>query len=484
MVQQASGDFPALRRSEADHAQEVTDSDWRTVDRRILLAVTLRILDVVAVIAAGLAAYSVCRAQFPGITLDWREIALLTVLAASLFENAGIYTVERLGRVGASALNSIGAWTLVGAMLFSVHYFLGPSPAIFSSWAATTFVIGFIFLALVRLSMAGWIAHKRKAAARVCLSVAVTGPPEAARTLARRLWPRHLHDAKLVGVFEFEPGRSDGGDAVDRLLALGRRRSLDEILVALPPEQDIAPAVRRLMSLPFNVRLVPMVKFIDVPVLECCAVLGISSLTVARPPLSSVGRAVKRAEDVVLSLIALAAFSPLMLLIVAAVRLDSRGPALFRQERWGFNGQRITVLKFRSMRCEACDDISVPQARREDSRVTRVGRILRRTSLDELPQLLNVLRGDMALVGPRPHASIHNEYYAKRIDNYLARHRIKPGITGLSQVKGYRGETPTVALMQKRVDHDLIYINNWSLHLDFKILVLTVFRGFTNPNAC
>ena len=386
------------------------------------------------------------------------------------------------GRIGPSALSSIVAWGLAVATLFLANYFFGPASVIFGHWAATTFAIGLISLVLVRSSVAGWIALRRKTT-RIAVSVAVTGPPEAARRLARRLWPRHLRDALLVGVFEFEPGRSDGGAAVDRLLALGQRRNLDEILIALPLGQDIAPAVRRLMSLPFNVRLVPTVNFIDVPVLECDAVLGMPSLTVARPPLSSMERVVKRVEDVVLSLIALAAFSPLMLLIAMAVRLDSRGPALFRQERWGFNGQRIAMLKFRSMHNEACAEVSVPQARRADSRVTRVGRILRRTSLDELPQLLNVLRGDMSLVGPRPHASAHNEYYAARIDNYLARHRIKPGITGLAQVKGYRGETPTVALMQKRVESDLIYINDWSLYLDLKTLWLTIFRGFTNPNA-
>lgn len=172
-----------------------------------------------------------------------------------------------------------------------------------------------------------------------------------------------------------------------------------------------------------------------------------------------------------LSLSAIVCLSPLLILIALAVKLSSPGPVLFKQQRHGWNGKVINVWKFRSMKVH--DDKHVQQASRNDSRVTAVGRFIRRTSLDELPQLFNVLYGDMALVGPRPHAVAHNDYYTGKIHAYMARHRIKPGITGLAQISGCRGETDTIEKMQKRVEIDLDYINNWSLWLDIKIMIKT-----------
>jgi exopolysaccharide biosynthesis polyprenyl glycosylphosphotransferase len=191
----------------------------------------------------------------------------------------------------------------------------------------------------------------------------------------------------------------------------------------------------------------------------------------------------KRAEDIALSALLLLLFGPLMLLLGLLVRLDSRGPALFRQQRFGFNNNPITVLKFRTMQFNAASDPGVPQARRGDPRVTRIGRFLRRTSLDELPQLINVLMGDMSLIGPRPHAIAHNEYYAELIDGYLRRHRVKPGITGWAQVNGWRGETADVEAMHQRVKYDLYYIENWSLRFDVAILLRTLVTGFVHRNA-
>ena len=175
--------------------------------------------------------------------------------------------------------------------------------------------------------------------------------------------------------------------------------------------------------------------------------------------------------------------SPVLIAAALMIKLDSPGPVLFRQRRYGFNNNPITVFKFRTMRHDQADDRLVPQARRNDPRVTRVGAFLRRTSLDELPQLINVLRSEMSLVGPRPHAVAHNEQYAHVIDDYLSRHRVKPGITGWAQVNGLRGETDTPDKMRRRVQYDLYYIDNWSLYLDFKILALTPFVGLVHKNA-
>lgn len=189
----------------------------------------------------------------------------------------------------------------------------------------------------------------------------------------------------------------------------------------------------------------------------------------------------KTIEDRLLAAIGLCLVSPLLLVIAAGVRLSSPGPILFLQKRWGLNGEEITVLKFRTMRLEA--SLDVKQATRADPRVTPFGRFLRQTSLDELPQLVNVLKGDMSIVGPRPHAVAHNEIYRDLVEKYMSRHKIKPGITGWAQVNGYRGETDTVDKMRRRVEHDLYYIENWSLGLDCKIIVRTIIEVLRDPNA-
>jgi putative colanic acid biosynthesis UDP-glucose lipid carrier transferase len=192
--------------------------------------------------------------------------------------------------------------------------------------------------------------------------------------------------------------------------------------------------------------------------------------------------ALKRVEDLVLGSLALLIAAIPMLLIALAIKLGSKGPIFFRQRRYGLAGKEIAVLKFRSMRVEENGPL-VKQAQKQDSRVTPVGRFLRRTSLDELPQLLNVVRGDMSLIGPRPHAVAHNELYQRQIVEYMLRHKVKPGITGWAQVNGWRGETDTLRKMVYRVEHDLYYIRHWSTWLDFKILWLTIFGRKVRRNA-
>jgi Undecaprenyl-phosphate glucose phosphotransferase len=209
-------------------------------------------------------------------------------------------------------------------------------------------------------------------------------------------------------------------------------------------------------------------------------------LNVFEKPLSGWDSVVKTVEDRVLAGLVLLLIAPLMLAIATAIKATSKGPVLFRQKRYGFNNEVIEVYKFRSMHLDDCDAGGGPvlaQATRGDARITPLGRLLRRTSLDELPQFFNVLKGDMSIVGPRPHAVAHNEQYARLIDEYLARHRVRPGITGWAQVNGLRGETTTVAKMEARVQHDLFYIENWSLGFDLRIILMTLLVGFTDPNA-
>ena len=191
----------------------------------------------------------------------------------------------------------------------------------------------------------------------------------------------------------------------------------------------------------------------------------------------------KRLTDLALALTILILIAPLMIAIAVAIRHDSPGPILYRQRRTGKDGSPFTILKFRTMRDANDPQDRVIQARRNDRRVTRMGRILRRTSLDELPQILNVLRGEMSLVGPRPHAVSHDAYFAARIPGDVARYRVLPGVTGLAQISGLRGETETLEKMARRVAKDNDYIDNWSLWLDLRLIALTPLKGMVNPNA-
>jgi len=210
---------------------------------------------------------------------------------------------------------------------------------------------------------------------------------------------------------------------------------------------------------------------------------GLPVFALCETPLSGPYSLVKRIEDILLASIILAVIWPLMVLIALAVKFSSPGPVIFQQDRYGLDGRRIKVWKFRTMKVCENDEREIRQASRCDPRVTPVGAFLRRTSLDELPQFINVLQGSMSVVGPRPHAVAHNEQYRKLIRGYMWRHKMKPGITGWAQVNGWRGETDTLDKMKKRVEYDLEYIRNWSVWLDLKIFWLTLWKGFVGRNA-
>ena len=210
---------------------------------------------------------------------------------------------------------------------------------------------------------------------------------------------------------------------------------------------------------------------------------GLLTIQVHRPPLSPFDLFVKRSFDVLAAIVGLIVLSPLLLVVSIAIKLNSRGPVFFYQTRHGFNNEPIRVLKFRTMTTTE-DGHRFRQAVKDDPRVTRVGRVLRRTNIDELPQLINVLKGSMSIVGPRPHATAHNKFFETKIGPFSRRHIVKPGITGWAQVNGLRGQTDTLEKMQQRVEHDLYYIDNWSFLLDIKIILLTLLSKRAYSNAC
>jgi putative colanic acid biosysnthesis UDP-glucose lipid carrier transferase len=263
-----------------------------------------------------------------------------------------------------------------------------------------------------------------------------------------------------------------------------RTHGVSAIYIALPlcNVPRIGELIRELRDTTASIYFVPDVFAFDLIQGRLVEINGIPALSVCDTPFHGIDALLKRAIDVVIAGLALVGLSPLMLLIAAGIILSSPGPVLFRQRRYGLNGEEIIVYKFRSMTvCE--DGPVVPQATQHDRRVTPLGRLLRQTSLDELPQLFNVLEGKMSVVGPRPHAVAHNEQYRKLISGYMIRHKVRPGITGWAQVNGLRGETSTVDKMRLRVQYDLDYLENWSLRLDLHIIARTALRLLRDSNA-
>ncbi len=309
----------------------------------------------------------------------------------------------------------------------------------------------------------------------------IIGATEAGLELARRVQQRSF-GGQFLGFADFRDPLRLPSIAPEQWIGacagvadFVNRNAVESIYIALPisSEPRIANLVQQLRDTTASIYLVPANIF-DFQLVQprCVEIHGIPALAVCDSPhrgLSGVG---KRIFDVALAAVAFTLLSPLLLLIALAVRLSSPGPALFKQRRYGLNGEEILVYKFRSMRvCE--DGATVRQATRDDARTTRLGRLLRRFSLDELPQILNVLTGQMSFVGPRPHAVAHNEQYRKLIGGYMIRHKVRPGITGWAQVNGLRGETRTPEDMRRRIEYDIDYLNNWSLWLDVRILART-----------
>jgi Undecaprenyl-phosphate glucose phosphotransferase len=263
-----------------------------------------------------------------------------------------------------------------------------------------------------------------------------------------------------------------------------QQNNTSEILLAVPWQDSsrIEFLREQIKSLPVAVRLLPDRQVRSLTSYTSSGRQSVLSIEIQRAPLSTTERLVKRALDVVLAWVALAFFMPFMVFVAIAVKLDGKGPVIFKQNRRGFNGREFVMFKFRTMTVQE-DGAVVTQAVRNDPRVTRIGRLLRVSSIDELPQLFNVLLGDMSLVGPRPHAIAHDNQFEKVLEDYAFRHHVKPGMTGWAQVNGLRGATPTLDLIARRVKMDLWYINNWSLWFDVQILMKTFFEVIRKRNA-
>jgi Undecaprenyl-phosphate glucose phosphotransferase len=414
--------------------------------------------------------------------------ALACVLALNALSLAGAYGSYINERVAGRIWRAARAWTMVFAILLAIGYLTKTVSDYSRTWATIWYASTLFGLAAVRLVAAARLRHWR-ADGHLASTVAIVDLGNRGAAFARRLASDSSAEIRLVGVFSNDD-TSRPGTGIDNLIALSRLFRIDEVFVLAPDggsdedQGDLKTILRRLGTIPSNVRICPIFPDLgDMPIRGTSLVHGIPMLMVHRRPLGPWSSVVKRIEDLVIGILALILLWPLMVVVAILIKLDSRGPILFRQARLGFNNNVITILKFRTMTYAPRSDDNVVQARRDDQRVTRVGRFLRRTSIDELPQIFNVLRGEMSLVGPRPHAIVHNQQYAELIDDYLGRHRVQPGITGWAQVNGLRGETDTLDKMRKRVEHDLSYINSWSIALDLKIIMLTAISVLNDRQA-
>ncbi|MUJ37501.1 undecaprenyl-phosphate glucose phosphotransferase [Aliivibrio fischeri] len=271
---------------------------------------------------------------------------------------------------------------------------------------------------------------------------------------------------------------------VSELIEKAKNDEIQSVYIALPmvAKDRIKDIIHQLSNSTIDAHIVPDLYTYKLSVSQIKRIGNVHTFSIFSSPFEGLGAIVKRIEDIVIGSLITLLILPVLCVVALGVKLSSPGPILFKQDRYGLGGKKIKVWKFRSMKVMENSEI-VTQATKNDPRVTHFGSFIRRTSLDELPQFINVLQGSMSIVGPRPHAVAHNEEYRVLVNNYMVRHKIKPGITGLAQINGYRGETDTLDKMEKRVEYDIKYLQNWSLPMDLKIIFLTVFKGFVSDTA-
>ncbi|MEZ5775983.1 MAG: undecaprenyl-phosphate glucose phosphotransferase [Hyphomicrobiaceae bacterium] len=377
------------------------------------------------------------------------------------------------------------AWNITFLIVLAVLFLLKVGSGISRGSVLGLYASGLPFLYLVRHSLSQLLIGKTKTGLLAARRIFLVGHAGAIAAVLRRSQPWNDGFA-VVGSASLPEAPDD--DRIETALAevveSVRRQAPDDVLIVLPWSQEplIQRTVDQLRLAPSAIQVVPPALFESYEQLEIAQNGRLAGLVVSHRPLSSLDHVVKRGFDIVFALAALIVLSPVLIAAALAIRLESGAPVLFLQRRHGFNQQPFRIYKFRSMAI-ASGNRGFQSATRNDPRVTPVGRFLRRTSIDELPQLINVLKGDMSIVGPRPHATAQNEDYEQRIALYARRHNMKPGITGWAQVHGLRGEIDSDEKMRERVRYDLYYLDNWSLVLDLRIILMTVLSPKVFSNA-
>jgi putative colanic acid biosynthesis UDP-glucose lipid carrier transferase len=402
------------------------------------------------------------------------------IVMANFIDDA--YVRWRTTRLSTILFRLVGVWVGVTLAAASIIYLAEASVRYSRLWLGMTMLISLVLAGGVRVTIMLVLKYAR-AHGQNLRGVFLVGPGSNLLNVARSMRQSPGEGFAISGV-----QRLKGTPDQAFLECLARRVETSEareVWICLPLEMGstVREIVHSLRHQTVEVRFIPEFGEIQLLNHQISEVAGRFAIDLSVTPMVETARFLKRIEDVVMGSIFLLASLPICLVIALVLKCQSPGPVLFKQYRMGINGKRFKVYKFRSMEVHEESSGHVTQASRGDPRVTKFGAFLRRTSLDELPQFYNVLQGRMSVVGPRPHALAHNEQYKELVESYMKRHKVKPGMTGWAQVNGFRGETDTLDKMERRVEHDLWYIDNWSLWLDLRIIALTIFKGFVNPNA-
>jgi Undecaprenyl-phosphate glucose phosphotransferase len=464
---------------------------------RVVLAGVVRAVECALIVLSGLAVYLAYVVRDAGPQPGYFPV-IVAVAALSIvtFQSLQTYTVPAFRRPVRQMFRVSSGWALVFLAVFAAMFFLKLGGVVSRVWMAGWFVLGLFALGVERALLSRFIARLARVG-RLERRAVVVGGGEFGRELLRDLSKSEETEVRMLGVFDDRaddraPDTVEGYPKlgnVDDLVEFARSTRVDLVIFALPitAEARILQMLRKLWVLPIDIRLAAHANRLRFRPHSYSYVGQVPVLDIFDKPIADWDIIIKLAFDKIVGALALIALSPLLALTALAIKLDSPGPVLFKQKRYGFNNELIEVYKFRSMYVDKLDPTASKLVTRDDPRVTRVGRFIRKTSIDELPQLINVVfKGDLSLVGPRPHA-IHakaaDRQYDEVVDGYFARHRVKPGITGWAQVNGWRGETDTQEKIQQRVEHDLYYIENWSILLDLYILAITPASLLKTSNA-
>ncbi len=414
--------------------------------------------------------------RFVQASLVMALLVLLVNFGASNYSQWRTVSLRRL------LLNLLRSWALVALLMTAVIYFAQVAYQFSRLWVGFSLLFSFLIAASARVIVSVFLARLR-AKGKNRRGVFLIGPPGTLLEVVRKMRINRGDGYGISGTCRVVDGLDDEG-----LLTVARRvreSGAAEVWICMPMEMGgtVKGLMYALRNETAELRFFP--RFSDSLLLnhQVSNVFGMYSIDLSVTPINGPARVLKRLEDLVVGGLITLLIIPVCICIAIAIKVSSPGPVLFKQYRTGINGKRFKVYKFRSMKIHKDKEGWVTQASKNDSRITAIGAFLRRTSLDELPQFYNVLQGRMSIVGPRPHALAHNEYYKDLVESYMRRHKVKPGITGWAQVNGLRGETDTLDKMRKRVEFDLWYIDNWSVWLDLRIIFLTIFKGFVNKSA-
>lgn len=440
------------------------------------------VVDIFAIVAGALLAFWLRFDTFDMHERFWLATTIMALLVVLMNLMQGAYARWRITRMSALLAKLCLVWVTVAIIAASLIFFAHAAERFSRLWIGGALLISFGISASARVA-AQIVLRRARRFGRARRSVFLVGPPELLLQVGKGMRNAPAEGYSIAGVQRVagEMTAAELDQLARRVLESGAR----EVWICVPLEMGgiVRSIFYVLRHHTVEVRFIPDFRGMQLLNHRMSEVAGHLAVDLSVTPLDGLARITKRMEDLILGALITLLIIPVCLVIAIAIKVTSPGPVLFKQYRTGANGRRFKVYKFRSMVVHEERDGQVTQARRGDPRLTRVGAFLRCTSLDELPQFYNVLQGRMSIVGPRPHALAHNEYYMDIVESYMKRHKVKPGITGWAQVKGYRGETDTVEKMEKRVTCDLWYIDNWSLWLDLRIILMTVYKGFCNPRA-